>query len=145
MNVGDGENKDLSFGWKEQKSKMTVEDEKPSWLIQSLRTVVKESDSDVDADAQLKYMEADDIRKERKRQSNRESAKRTRLRKKQEREDRTKIDTLNEEIAVLTKQLKSYSEACLELADENDSIEEELIKEYGLESIADLLLMKPAA
>jgi hypothetical protein len=26
MNVGDGENKDLSFGWKEQKSKMTVED-----------------------------------------------------------------------------------------------------------------------
>jgi len=41
----------------------------------------------------------------------------------QEREDRIKIDTLNEEIAVLTKQLKSYSEACLELAVENDSIE----------------------
>lgn len=50
--------------------------------------------------------EADDIRKDRKRQSNRESAKRTRLRKKHEREDRTKIDTLNEEIAVLTKQLR---------------------------------------
>jgi len=30
--------------------------EKPSGLIQSLRTVVKESDADVDADAQLKYM-----------------------------------------------------------------------------------------
>ncbi|RHN64080.1 putative transcription factor bZIP family [Medicago truncatula] len=89
--------------------------------------------------------EADDIRKDRKRQSNRESAKRTRLRKKHEREDRTKIETLNEEIAVLTKQLKSYFEACLELAEENDSIEEELIKEYGPELIADLLFMKPTA
>ncbi|KAK2399757.1 G-box-binding factor [Trifolium repens] len=143
----DDTNKDFPLS-KKQKSDLIIGDENPSGLTQNLETVVKESDADVeaDADAQLKYMEDDDIRKERKRQSNRESAKRSRIRKQQECEELCKnIDTLKDENSVLTQRLVALSEECLELTNENESIQEELIKKYGRESIEDLLLlMKPA-
>ncbi|XP_057445177.1 G-box-binding factor 1-like [Lotus japonicus] len=95
--------------------------------------------------AQLTKLEADQIRKERKRQSNRESAKRSRLRKQQECDELYQnIDTLKGKNKSLTEQLRSLSEECEALINENDSIEEELVKTYGPESIADLLPMKPA-
>ncbi|WJX16891.1 hypothetical protein P8452_06872 [Trifolium repens] len=141
----DDTNKDFPLS-KKQKSDLIIGDENPSGLTQNLETVVKESDADVEADAQLKYTEDDDIRKERKRQSNRESAKRSRIRKQQECEELCKnIDTLKDENSVLTQRLVALSEECLELTNENESIQEELIKKYGRESIQDLLLlMKPA-
>ncbi|CAK8570871.1 unnamed protein product [Lathyrus sativus] len=124
------------------KPSMIIGDENPSGLTQNLETLVKESDAD--ADTQLKNMEGDDIRKERKRQSNRESAKRSRIRKQQECEELSKkIDTLKDENSVLTQRLATLSEECQELTNENNSIQEELIKRYGSESIADLLRMKP--
>ncbi|XP_045832187.1 G-box-binding factor 1-like [Trifolium pratense] len=138
---------------KKQKPDLITGDENPSGLTQNLETVVKESDADVDgdgdgdADTQLKFTEGDDIRKERKRQSNRESAKRSRMRKQQECEELCKkIDTLKDENSVLTQRLVALSEECMELTNENDSIQEELITKYGRESIEDLLdLMKPPA
>ncbi|XP_058761424.1 G-box-binding factor 1-like [Vicia villosa] len=127
------------------KPNMIIGDENPSGLTQNLETLVKESDADENADTQLKILEGDDdVRKERKRQSNRESAKRSRMRKQQECEELCKkIDTLKDENSVLTQRLVTLSEECLELTNENNSIEEELVKRYGSESIADLLLMKP--
>ncbi|AES65701.1 hypothetical protein MTR_2g045630 [Medicago truncatula] len=114
--------------------------ENPSGMAQNLGTVVKESDNDIDVDAQLKNMEVDEIRKERKRLSNRKSAQRS---KKECEEQCQKINTLKDGNSVLTQTLAELSEKCLELTNENDSIEEELVKEYGPESIADLLHMKP--
>ncbi|KAL5070874.1 hypothetical protein RYX36_021761 [Vicia faba] len=126
------------------KPNMIIGDGNPSGLTQNLETFVKESRADDDADTQLKNMEGDDIRKERKRQSNRESAKRSRMRKQQECEELCKkIDTLKDENSALTQRLVTLSEECMELTTENNSIEEELIKMYGADSIADLLLMKP--
>ncbi|KAI5397062.1 hypothetical protein KIW84_063038, partial [Lathyrus oleraceus] len=127
------------------KPNMIIGDENPSGLTQNLETFAKESDAD--AETQLKNMEgSDDIRKERKRQSNRESAKRSRIRKQQECEELSKtIDTLKDENSVLTQRLVTLSEECQELTIENNSIEEELVKRYGSESIADLLLMKPVS
>ncbi|KEH40780.1 putative transcription factor bZIP family [Medicago truncatula] len=131
---------------KKHKSNMITADENSSGLAQNLGTVIKESDADiVNVDAQLKNMEGDDIRKERKRLSNRKSAKRSKIKKQQECEELyNKIDTLKDENSVLAQTLAKLSEECLELANENDSIEEELVKKYGPESIADLLLIKPA-
>ncbi|XP_004498193.1 light-inducible protein CPRF3-like [Cicer arietinum] len=126
---------------KKQKSNMTTGDENSSGLTQNVGKVAKESD----ADAQLKNTDDDDIRKERKRQSNRESAKRSRIRKQQECDELCKkVDSIRDGNSALTQMLVKLSEECLELTNENDSIEEELIKRYGPESIADLLLMKPA-
>ncbi|KAK7274090.1 hypothetical protein RIF29_15162 [Crotalaria pallida] len=96
--------------------------------------------------AQFSKQEEDEIRKERKRQSNRESAKRSRKRKQQECEElRRNMDVLKDENSKLTQRLMRLSEDCLEVSTENDSIEEELVKMYGPESIADLLPMKPAS
>ncbi|TKY69146.1 G-box-binding factor 1 [Spatholobus suberectus] len=95
--------------------------------------------------AHLVKLEKDEIRKERKRQSNRESARRSRMRKEKECvELHKKMETLKDENSMLTQRLKNLSEECLEMCNENDAIEEELVKMYGPESIADLLPMKPA-
>ncbi|KAH1188700.1 G-box-binding factor 1 [Glycine max] len=109
-------------------------------LNQDLETGLDASD----ANAQLVNLEKDEIRRERKRQSNRESARRSRMRKEKECEELHKqMEMLKDENSVLTQRLKSLSEECLEICNENDAIEEELIKMYGPESIADLLLFKP--
>ncbi|XP_039686054.1 G-box-binding factor 1 [Medicago truncatula] len=139
----DDSNKDSPLS-KKQKSNMITEDENPSGLAQNLGTAVKESDTDLDVDTQLKNMEDDERRKERKRLSNRKSAKRSKIKKQKEYEEQCqKINTLKDENSVLTHTLTELSEKCLELTDENDSIEEELVRMYGPESIADLLHMKP--
>ncbi|MED6196654.1 hypothetical protein PIB30_049399, partial [Stylosanthes scabra] len=94
---------------------------------------------------QLAKLEDDEKRKERKRQSNRESAKRSRLRKQKECEElHGNMESLKDENSSLTQTLVRLSEECLDLSNENDSIQEELVKMYGAESIADLLPMKPS-
>ncbi|AES65708.2 bZIP transcription factor [Medicago truncatula] len=139
----DDSNKDSPSSMK-QRSNIIIGDENPSGLAQNLVTVVKESDTDIDVDAQLKNMEGDEIRKERKRLSNRKSAKRSKIKKQKECEELCqKIDTLKDENSVLAQTLAELSMKYLELTNENDSIKEELVKEYGQESIADLLHMKP--
>lgn len=98
------------------------------------------------SNAQISKREEDEIRRERKRQSNRESAKRSRIRKQQECEElHRNVDILKDENSKLIQSLKRHSEDSLELSNENDSIEEELVKMYGPESIADLMSMKPAS
>ncbi|KAE9595379.1 putative transcription factor bZIP family [Lupinus albus] len=95
---------------------------------------------------QFSKLGEDEIRKERKRQSNRESAKRSRMRKQKECDElHRNMDILKDENSELTHLLMKLSEECLELSTENDSIEEELVEMYGPESIADLLPMKPAS
>ncbi|KAL1338907.1 G-box-binding factor 1 isoform X2 [Arachis hypogaea] len=95
--------------------------------------------------AKLAKLENDEIRKERKRLSNRESAKRSRLRKQKECEElRGNMDNLKDENSSLTHMLIRLSEECMDLSNENDSIQAELVKMYGAESIADLLPMKPS-
>ncbi|XP_027360936.1 G-box-binding factor 1-like [Abrus precatorius] len=96
--------------------------------------------------AQLAKLEKDEIRKERKRQSNRESAKRSRIRKEKECDElHNNIRILKDENSLLTQRLVSLSEDCMELCNENDFIEEQLVEIYGPESIADLLPLKPAS
>ncbi|XP_054785606.1 G-box-binding factor 1-like isoform X2 [Prosopis cineraria] len=89
-------------------------------------------------------LDEDEIRKERKRQLNRESARRSRLRRQQECDELRKIvDDLVKNNSLLKDKLMSLSEDCLELNNENNSIEEEITKIYGIESIADLIAMRP--
>ncbi|XP_028798481.1 G-box-binding factor 1 isoform X1 [Neltuma alba] len=92
----------------------------------------------------LAKLEEDEIRKERKRQLNRESARRSRMRRQQECDELRKImDDLVKKNSLLKDKLVSLSEDCLELNNENDYIEEEITKMYGIESIADLIAMRP--
>ncbi|XP_027913266.1 G-box-binding factor 1-like isoform X1 [Vigna unguiculata] len=98
----------------------------------------------IGTNTELVKLEKDEIRRERKRQSNRESARRSRMRKERECEElHKKMEILKDENSVLTQRLKSLSEECLEICNENDAIEEELVKMYGTESISYLLAMKP--
>ncbi|KAL2560158.1 hypothetical protein AAZV13_20G006100 [Glycine max] len=125
---------------KKQHCNLMLENASSTKLNQDLETGLDASD----ANAQLVNLEKDEIRRERKRQSNRESARRSRMRKEKECEELHKqMEMLKDENSVLTQRLKSLSEECLEICNENDAIEEELIKMYGPESIADLLLFKP--
>ncbi|KAK7407750.1 hypothetical protein VNO78_09802 [Psophocarpus tetragonolobus] len=125
---------------KKQHYNLMLENESSIKLNQDLETGLDVSGTN----AQLVKLEKDEIRRERKRQSNRESARRSRMRKEKEREElHKKIEILRDENSMLTKRLKSLSEECLRICNENDAQEKELIKMYGRESIADLLVMKP--
>ncbi|KAF7810905.1 G-box-binding factor 1-like isoform X1 [Senna tora] len=96
------------------------------------------------ASPQPAKLEEDEIRKERKRQLNRESARRSRIRRQQECIELQKtMDALVMKNSLLKEKLLSLSDDCLKLNDENNSIEREVIKKYGSESIADLVAMKP--
>ncbi|KAK4284691.1 hypothetical protein QN277_001486 [Acacia crassicarpa] len=92
----------------------------------------------------LAKQEEDEIRKERKRQLNRESARRSRIRRQKECDELRKImDDLVKNNSLLKDQLMSLSEDCLELNNENNSLEEEITKMYGPEAISDLIAMRP--
>ncbi|XP_028776144.1 G-box-binding factor 1 isoform X2 [Neltuma alba] len=97
-----------------------------------------------EAKPQLSKLEEDEIRRERKRQLNRESARRSRIRKQQELEElQNTVDNLIRENSALKRKLMRLSEDCMELSGSNDSIERGLIEEYGPEMIADLVATKP--
>ncbi|XP_024631610.1 light-inducible protein CPRF3 isoform X2 [Medicago truncatula] len=113
----DDSNKDSPLS-KKQKSNIISEDENPSGLAQNLGKVVSESEYESEYDSDTEF--------------------------RQEYEELCKVrDTLKEENSVLTQRLAKLSEKCLELTNENDSLEEELVRMFGPESIADLLHMKP--
>ncbi|XP_021291350.1 G-box-binding factor 1-like isoform X2 [Herrania umbratica] len=73
-----------------------------------------------------------DLRKQRRRQLNRESAKRSRLRKQQERERlQARIEVLKVESSALCEELNRVSEECGRLDEENKLIMEEIIPMCG--------------
>ncbi|WVZ10017.1 hypothetical protein V8G54_014547 [Vigna mungo] len=85
--------------------------------------LVLENDA-IGTNTELVKLEEDEIRRERKRQSNRESARRSRMRKERECEElHKKMEILKDENSMLTQRLKSLSEECLEICNENDAIE----------------------
>ncbi|CAL0318621.1 unnamed protein product [Lupinus luteus] len=128
---------------KKQKCAVMLRNEDPGEQNQDLGTCLNPTTS---ISPQFFKLEDDAIRKERKRQSNRESAKRSRMRKQKECDDlHRNMDILKDENSKLTQMLMMLSEECMELTVENDSIQEELVEMYGPESIADLLPMKPAS
>ncbi|KAJ9704837.1 hypothetical protein PVL29_003067 [Vitis rotundifolia] len=86
----------------------------------------------------------DELRKERKKQANRESAKRSRLRKQEECNKLQAVArTLKSDISILCDKLVRLSEKCMEFERENKSITEELIQTYGLGAISNLEVKYP--
>ncbi|XP_042014636.1 G-box-binding factor 1-like isoform X3 [Salvia splendens] len=80
-----------------------------------------------------------EIKKQKRKQSNRESARRSRLRKQAECEDlQHRVDLLNGENRGLTDELQRLSEECEKLVSENNSIKDELIKMFGADAVSEL-------
>ncbi|XP_042017811.1 G-box-binding factor 1-like isoform X7 [Salvia splendens] len=80
-----------------------------------------------------------EIKKQKRKQSNRESARRSRLRKQAECEDlQHRVDLLNGENRGLTDELQRLSEECGKLISENNSIKDELIKVFGADDVTEL-------
>nr|XP_009402842.1 PREDICTED: G-box-binding factor 1-like [Musa acuminata subsp. malaccensis] len=80
-----------------------------------------------------------DLRRERRKQSNRESARRSRLRKQQECEELARrVTDLNNENSALRVELENLQKLCGELEAENKSITGELKQRYGPEFLSEL-------
>ncbi|QCD81732.1 G-box-binding factor 1 isoform X2 [Vigna unguiculata] len=80
-----------------------------------------------------------ELKRQKRKQSNRESARRSRLRKQAECEDLQKrVETLGSENRKLREELQRLSEECEKLTSENNSIKEELERMCGPEAVADL-------
>ncbi|KAK1301141.1 G-box-binding factor 1 [Acorus calamus] len=73
-----------------------------------------------------------ELKRQKRKQSNRESARRSRLRKQAECDDLAKkVDALTSENCALKNELQQLSEECRKLTSENESITEKLIREQG--------------
>ncbi|KAG4973317.1 hypothetical protein JHK87_030138 [Glycine soja] len=80
-----------------------------------------------------------ELKKQKRKQSNRESARRSRLRKQAECEELQKrVESLGSENQTLREELQRVSEECKKLTSENDSIKEELERLCGPEAVANL-------
>ncbi|XP_043714205.1 G-box-binding factor 1-like isoform X3 [Telopea speciosissima] len=78
-----------------------------------------------------------ELKRQRRKQSNRESARRSRLRKQAECEElQSKVETLANENHTLKDELQRLAEECAKLTSENNSIMEELTRLYGPDAIA---------
>ncbi|XP_075673180.1 G-box-binding factor 1-like isoform X3 [Castanea sativa] len=85
-----------------------------------------------------------DLRNERRKQSNRESARRSRIRRQQECEKLQALaEMLKTETSMLKEELVRLSEECGEVDEENNSLMDELTKMYGPDAISDLIARKP--
>ncbi|XP_022749135.1 G-box-binding factor 1-like isoform X4 [Durio zibethinus] len=86
-----------------------------------------------------KISDDSELRKQRRRQMNRESAKRSRFRKQQECEKlQARIEALKADNSALCKELGSLSEECGRIDTENKLIKEELVQMYGPGIVYDL-------
>ncbi|TKY55800.1 G-box-binding factor 1 [Spatholobus suberectus] len=80
-----------------------------------------------------------ELKRQKRKQSNRESARRSRLRKQAECEDLQKrVETLASENRTIREELQRLSEDCEKLTSENNSIKEELERLCGPEAVANL-------
>ncbi|XP_019053062.1 PREDICTED: G-box-binding factor 1 [Nelumbo nucifera] len=80
-----------------------------------------------------------ELKRQKRKQSNRESARRSRLRKQAECEElQSKVETLTTENHTLKTELQKLSEECAKLTSENQSLMEELTRLYGPEAIANI-------
>ncbi|KAL1316380.1 hypothetical protein HN51_068581 [Arachis hypogaea] len=80
-----------------------------------------------------------ELKRQKRKQSNRESARRSRLRKQAECEElQKKVESLGNENRTLREELQRVSEECEKLTAENNSIKEELERLCGPEAVASL-------
>ncbi|OMO63421.1 hypothetical protein COLO4_32451 [Corchorus olitorius] len=101
--------------------------EKSDSCLESLSKTTKATQDDMN-----------EIRRQRRRELNRESAKRSRLRKQQECEElQRRIEELKADSNELCVQLKNLSKECGRFEDENNQIKEELVEMYGPSAIYD--------
>ncbi|XP_050205947.1 G-box-binding factor 1 isoform X3 [Mercurialis annua] len=80
-----------------------------------------------------------ELKRQKRKQSNRESARRSRLRKQAECEElQARVETLNTDNRNLRDELQRISDQCDKLKSENESIKEELTRLYGPDAVANL-------
>ncbi|KAM0019973.1 putative transcription factor bZIP family [Helianthus debilis subsp. tardiflorus] len=80
-----------------------------------------------------------ELKRQKRKQSNRESARRSRLRKQAECEElQARVETLNNENHSLRDELQRLYEECGKLTAENDSIKDELTRFFGPEAVSKL-------
>uniref|UniRef100_A0A6N2LAJ4 BZIP domain-containing protein n=1 Tax=Salix viminalis TaxID=40686 RepID=A0A6N2LAJ4_SALVM len=87
-----------------------------------------------------------ELKRQKRKQSNRESARRSRLRKQAECEElQVRVESLSNDNSNLRDELQSLSGECNKLKSENDSIKEELTRLYGPEAVDKLEQCNPAS
>ncbi|CAM8985677.1 unnamed protein product [Rhodiola kirilowii] len=85
------------------------------------------------------FQDERELKRQKRKQSNRESARRSRLRKQAECEElQVKVEKLNNENRDLKEELQRLSEECSQLLTENASIKEELTRLCGPDAVANL-------